>query len=62
VAGAFGARTRGGTAAVAPGAVLLGALVPVLGYIEALGLPTLAGRIRRRMPDKHAGLRSLTRD
>jgi hypothetical protein len=57
--------TRGGTAAlVALGAVVLGALalVPVVGYIEALGLPTLAGRLRRRMPDKHAGLRSLTRD
>lgn len=64
-----GALRRGGTrfgvaALVALGAIGLGALalVPVVGYLEALALPTLAARLRRRMPDKHAGLRSLARD
>jgi hypothetical protein len=64
IIGAVGG-TRGGTAAlVTLAAIVLGALalVPVVGYLEALALPTLAARLRRRMPDKHAGLRSLARD
>jgi len=57
--------TRGGTAAiVAVSGIFLAALafVPVIGYVEALGLPAVAARIRRRMPDRHAGLRTLARD
>jgi asparagine N-glycosylation enzyme membrane subunit Stt3 len=57
--------TRGGVAALVAGAAIaLGALalVPVVGYLEALALPTLGARLRRRMPDKHEGLRTLARD
>jgi len=34
----------------------------VLGYLEALAVPLLGARLRRRAPDRHAGLRSLARD
>jgi hypothetical protein len=57
--------TRGGTAAlVAAAAVLVAglALVPVLGYLEALALPALAARLRKRAPETYAGLRTLARD
>ena len=57
--------TRAGTAAlVAGGAVILAALafVPVVGYLEALGVPALAARARRRAGRTHAGLRILARD
>jgi len=57
--------TRGGVAALVAGAAIaLGALalVPIVGYLEALALPTLGARLRRRMPDKHEGLRTLARD
>jgi threonine dehydrogenase-like Zn-dependent dehydrogenase len=57
--------TRGGTALlVGAGAVGVAALawVPVLGYVEALALPWLAARIRKRSPERYAGLRSLARD
>jgi uncharacterized membrane protein len=57
--------TRGGTAAlVAGGAVLVAviALVPVLGYVEVLVLPALAIRMRRRAPERYAGLRTLAKD
>ena len=64
-----GALRRGGTGAatgllVAGAAVVLAALafVPVLGYIEALGLPALASRIRRRLPERYAGLRTLAKE
>ncbi|HEV2591139.1 MAG TPA: hypothetical protein VGU02_04525 [Gaiellaceae bacterium] len=56
--------TRGGTAVIIAGiAVVAAALafVPVLGYIEALAVPALGLRLRRRAPDTHAGLRSLTK-
>jgi len=33
----------------------------VLGYVEALVLPVLAARIRRRRPERYAGLRTLAR-
>jgi hypothetical protein len=76
LAGAFGAAqvvrgalrrggTRGGTAALVAGAALLVAglaLVPVLGYLEALALPVLAARLRRRAPERYAGLRTLAKD
>jgi hypothetical protein len=57
--------TRGGTAAlVGLGALALAALalVPVVGYLEAVALPALAARARRRQPERYAGLRSLARD
>ena len=57
--------TRGGTAAlVAAAALIVAALafVPVLGYLEALALPILAARLRRRSPERYAGLRTLARD
>jgi hypothetical protein len=57
--------TRGGTATLLALAALVGAalaFVPVLGYLEALGVPALGIRLRRRSPDRHAGLRSLARD
>ena len=38
------------------------ALVPVVGYLEAVGLPALAARARRHGGDRYAGLRSLARD
>jgi hypothetical protein len=76
LAGAFGAAqivrgalrrggTRGGTAALVSGAALLVAaiaLVPVLGYVEAVALPLLAVRLRRRSPERYAGLRTLAKD
>jgi hypothetical protein len=57
--------TRGGTATLIVLASLVGAalaFVPVLGYLEALAVPALGARLRRRAPDRHAGLRSLARD
>jgi hypothetical protein len=57
--------TRGGTAAILALAALAGAalaFVPVVGYLEALAIPALGARLRRRSPDKHAGLRTLARD
>lgn len=63
-----GAMRRGGTGlgvSLIIGAfaiVLVGlAFVPVLGYVEAVALPALGLRLRRRRPDTHAGLRSLTK-
>jgi hypothetical protein len=38
------------------------ALTPFLGYLEALVLPGLAVRARRREPDRYAGLRTLAKD
>jgi hypothetical protein len=57
--------TRGGTAALLALASLVGAalaFVPVLGYLEAAAVPLLGARLRRRSPDRHAGLRTLARD
>jgi hypothetical protein len=57
--------TRGGTALlVAAGAVLLAALalVPAVGYLEAVAVPGLAARLRRRAGRTYAGLRILARD
>ena len=38
------------------------ALVPFLGYLEALALPAASSRARRREPERYAGLRTLARD
>ena len=57
--------TRGGTAILLGLVALVGAalaFVPVLGYLEALAVPALGARLRRRSPDRHAGLRVLSRD
>jgi hypothetical protein len=57
--------TRGGTAMLLALASLAGAalaFVPVVGYLEALAVVVLGLRLRRRAPDKHAGLRSLAKD
>lgn len=55
--------TRGATAllvvlAALGGAVL--ALIPLVGYLEAIALPVLARRIRDRGGERYAGLRSLS--
>jgi hypothetical protein len=66
---AAGTLRRGGTASgtgiligVAGLAIAALALVPFLGYLEALALPALAVRARRREPERYAGLRTLARD
>ena len=56
--------TRGGTATLLALAALLGAalaFVPVLGYLEAVAVPLLGVRLRRRAVDRHAGLRTLAK-
>jgi hypothetical protein len=56
--------TGGGTAILVAGAaVAVAALawVPAAGYLEALALPALAARLRRRQPDRYAGLRTLAK-
>jgi len=57
--------TRGGTATLLAAAALVGAalaVIPVVGYLEAVAVPALGLRLRRRAPDRHAGLRTLARD
>lgn len=56
---------RGATAALIGIAALvcaLLALVPFLGYVEAVVLPALGLRVRRREGERYAGLRILARD
>jgi hypothetical protein len=56
--------TAGGTAALVAGAALLVAglaWIPAVGYLEALALPVLAARLRRRAPERYAGLRTLAK-
>ena len=64
-----GALRRGGTRTglallVAGAAAVVAALafVPALGYVEALALPALGLRLRSRLPERYAGLRTLARD
>jgi hypothetical protein len=66
---AAGTLRRGGT--VSGTGILIGlaglavaalALIPFLGYLEAVALPALAARARRREPERYAGLRTLARD
>ncbi|TMK71582.1 MAG: hypothetical protein E6G50_05335 [Actinobacteria bacterium] len=57
--------TRFGTAIfMGVAAVVLAALtwIPIAGYVEAAVVPALAARLRGRMPERYAGLRSLARD
>jgi len=56
--------TRGGTAIwVAIGALVVGvlALIPGVGYLEAVAAPILGARLRTRAPKRYAGLRSLAK-
>jgi hypothetical protein len=56
--------TPGGTAFLLGSAALalfLLALVPALGFVEALAAPVVALRARRRAPERHAGLRTLAK-
>jgi hypothetical protein len=56
--------TIGGTAFLLVGAAIvvgLLALIPVVGYVEAVALPILAARRARSGPEKYAGLRSLAK-
>ncbi len=64
-----GALRRGGTAggtgllvSLAGLGVAVLALIPVVGYLEAAALPALGARLRRRSPERYAGLRTLARD
>jgi hypothetical protein len=57
--------TRGGTGLLVALAALFAAgaaFIPGVGYAEALALPALAARLRRRSPERYAGLRTLARD
>src|SRR5919109_715166 len=56
---------RGGTALLVGGAALAlaaAAFIPLVGYLATLALPALAARVRRRRPERYAGLRTLARD
>jgi len=56
--------TVGGTAMLfvaAAVAVFALALIPIVGYLEALAIPALALRARQRAGEKYAGLRSLAK-
>jgi hypothetical protein len=55
----FGTAVFVGLAALVLAAV---AWVPVVGYLEAVLVPAIAARLRRRAPERYAGLRSLARD
>lgn len=64
-----GALKRGGTSVATAAMVLIGAVlvaglafVPGLGYVEAVALPALGMRLRRRAGKRYAGLRTLARD
>ncbi len=57
--------TRAGTALIfGIAAIVLAALawIPGVGYLEATIVPALAARLRGRLPERYAGLRSLARD
>lgn len=66
VGGALGrGGTRLGTALLLLlGAVVVAALafVPLLGYVEAVAVPALGMRLRKRAGERYAGLRTLARD
>ena len=69
-AGVFvrGAVKRGGTAAgtavllvIAAGVAFALALIPIVGFLEAVAIPALALRARQRAGEKFAGLRTLAK-
>jgi hypothetical protein len=56
--------TAGGTAMLFIGAAVIAfalALIPIVGFIEAVAIPALALRARRRSGEKYAGLRTLAK-
>jgi len=56
--------TVGGTAVLLAGAAALAfalGLIPIVGFLEALAIPALALRARRRAGEKYAGLRTLAK-
>ena len=56
--------TTGGTALLVGGAALAVAglaWIPAVGYLLAVALPALAARLRRRAPERYAGLRTLAK-
>jgi len=56
--------TAGGTATLVAGVALVAAglaFVPGLGYLMAILLPAFAARLRRRAPERYAGLRTLAK-
>jgi hypothetical protein len=55
----FGTAVFVGVAALA---IAVLAWVPVVGYLEAVLVPAFAARLRRREPERYAGLRSLAKD
>jgi hypothetical protein len=55
----FGTALFVAVAAVAFAAV---AWIPIAGYLEAALVPAFAARLRGRVPERYAGLRSLARD
>jgi len=55
----FGTALFMGVAALALAAI---AWIPGVGYLEAAVVPALATRLRGRVPERYAGLRSLARD
>jgi hypothetical protein len=64
-----GTLRRGGTRLAAAALLVAGGLVvallafiPLVGFVEAAVLPALAARLRRRAPERYAGLRTLARD
>ena len=64
----FGARRRGATrmglaAFVGMGGILIAllALIPIVGYVQAIVLPLLAARMRGRQAARFAGLRTLAK-
>jgi hypothetical protein len=57
--------TRGGTATLFGGVALVAAglaFVPAVGFLEAVVVPALALRLRRKQPERYAGLRTLAKD
>ena len=56
--------TVGGTAVLLAGAAAVAfalGLIPIVGFLEALAIPALALRARRRAGEKYAGLRTLAK-
>jgi hypothetical protein len=56
--------TAGGTALLLAGAAAVAfalALIPVVGFFEAIAIPALALRARQRAGEKYAGLRTLAK-
>lgn len=57
--------TRSGTVVLLAGAAIVLAVIafiPVVGYLVAVVLPLLALVLRRRRPERYAGLRTLAKD